>query len=522
LGCIVGILLVWQCPSLRERYHVEYLGAIPEGIFPVSITELHFNFAFINKFKATAISIALISFMESIAVSQALATQHGYSINPSQELLALGVTNVICSMFSGMVATGSFSRTAVANSSGAQTQLAGVVLGISLLLVLSFLTPLFYYLPMFALAAVVIKAVINLVAYDVAISLWKVKRWDFLLWLTACLGTLFIGPLEGIGISVSLSILVVIYESARPQLVVLWRLPGTKLYRSTEQEGRGERIPNILIIRLSASLYFGNVAYVKDRLLQRIQEASMNEPVYHLVLEMCSVRTVDSTAVHLLKDIVADLRGRGIRTVFTMVGPQVMKTFDKAQFVSFIGEDLFFPAVNDAVQDCLRNCTGNSSHVCSPVGGECPPEVGISNCIHQQYTQASVFVPRAITGLTGFITSVCVNKGCSIERAQADHTHHTYHLLKGGGKLSDEDMNELSAHLQNFLREMFQRPQQGDIVDAIVADSPGHISPVAAVDMDLATLEEVLVAERLRVAAGELARERIQALEAAIALRQQP
>jgi len=532
VGCVVGIILLWQCPSLHQRYHVQYVGDIPGGIFPVSLKDLRFDFAFINKLKVTAMSAALISFMESIAISQAVAAQHGYSVKASEELFALGVTNVICAMFSGMVATGSFSRTAVANGSGAQTQLAGVVLGASLLLVLLFLTSLFYYLPMFALAAVVIKAVVNLIAYDVAVSLWKVKRWDFLLWFVACLGTLFIGPLEGIGIAVLLSILVVIYESARPQLAVLWRVPGTKIYRSMEQEMRGERIPNVLIVRVGASLYFSNVAYVKSRLLQCIEEASENEPVHHLVLEMCSVHTVDSTAVHLLKDIVDDFRGRGIQTVFAMVGPRVMKTFHKAELVSFIGENSFFPAVCDAVQGCLLSGSGNDGlsrlRSASEIAAsrDVPPEVGISNCMHQQYTQVSIFVPRAIPGLVELFNSVFVTKGCNVEGAQVDHLHHTYYLLMEGKKLNEGEMNELCAQLHDALQDIFRRPEHSSAAGNPVAVSHSHglslVAPAVAAGMGLAALEEALAAERLRVAAGELARERIRALEVAIAQQQQP
>merc|ERR1712039_181896 len=200
-----------------------------------------------------------------------------------------------------------------------------------------------------------------------------------------------------------------------------------------------------------------------------------------------------------------------------------MNTFNKAQLVTFIGEDLFFPSVSDAVQGCLRvlhcSCSGT-------MGIECPPEVGISNCIHQQYTQVSIFVPRVIAGLIGLINSVLVSKGYTVKSAQADHAHHTYHLLKGEEKLSDAEMNELGAHLQEVLCELFEQPQQVNVVSVPSAASSAHrlvVAPqVATADVDLATLEEALAAERLRIAAGELARERVQALEAAIAQRQQP
>jgi len=236
--------------------------------------------------------------------------------------------------------------------------------------------------------------------------------------------------------------------------------------------------------------------------------------------------------VHLLKDIVADFRGRGIHTVFTMVGPRVMRTFNKAELVSFIGEDLFFPVVSDAVQACLFGASGNDGRPRLRTASEnaatksAVPEVGISNCIHQQYTQVNIFVPRAIPGLADLLNSVFVTKGCNVQGAQVDHIHHTYHLLKEGEKLKEGEMNELCAHLHDILQDIFRRSQQGDVEVDSLAVAPSHglapVAPAEAAGMDLVVLEETLATERLRVAAGELAKERIRVLEALIAQRQQP
>ena len=137
---------------------------------------------------------------------------------------------------------------------GTLTQLSGTTTSLMMLLTLLFLTPLVYCLPKFALAAIVITSVIPLVAFQQAIMLWRPKRVDLFLWVTSFLGVLFIGVLEGIAIAVILTHVVVIYESARPQMVVLWHIPGTSIYCNMKQENSGAFVPNVLIVRIGASM----------------------------------------------------------------------------------------------------------------------------------------------------------------------------------------------------------------------------------------------------------------------------
>ena len=149
--------------------------------------------------------LQVIGFMESIAIAKSLAAKHKYEVDPGQELIALGVANVLGSLTSAYPVTGSFSRSAVNNQVGAQSQLAGLLTGLLLLLTLWLLTPLFYFLPKYALAAIVIASVTNLVDYNEAIHLWRVKKQDCLLWVVAFLGTLFLGVQLGLLVSVGLS-----------------------------------------------------------------------------------------------------------------------------------------------------------------------------------------------------------------------------------------------------------------------------------------------------------------------------
>lgn len=245
------------------------------------------------------------------------------------------------------------------NSVGAQSQLSGLVTSLTVLLTLLFLTPLFYYLPKFALAAVVISSVFPLIAVSEAKKLYKISPTrDFLLWVTAFLGTLFLGVLVGISIAVGFSLLIVIYESARPQIAILWRLPGTTIYRNYKQESAGVFIPTVFLARIGSSLYFANAGYVKEEILKHIKalEEATNVKTEYVILEMTPVVSVDATAVHVLEDLVEELGTAGgtteagrsektrhsVKVAFAMVGNRAWKTLNKGGFAKKVGEHWFF------------------------------------------------------------------------------------------------------------------------------------------------------------------------------------
>merc|ERR1740138_1772196 len=118
------------------------------------------------------------------------------------------------------------------NSTGGKTQLGGIISAVIMFCTLMFLTTLFKYLPKFALASIVINSIIPLVAFGEAKSLFRVSRNDFVLWVVAFIGTMVFGVLPGICLAVMLSLAIVIYESVRPQIMILWRIPGTTIYRN--------------------------------------------------------------------------------------------------------------------------------------------------------------------------------------------------------------------------------------------------------------------------------------------------
>ena len=282
ISIIIGGLVVQGSPQIRKApWSLGYVGTIPQGTPPWSGNV--WQGVDLGRVLPTAITAFLVGDLEAISIAKNTAAKNGYTINPPQELFAQGITNIVGACFSCYASTGSFSRTAVNEKTGAKTQLAGAITAIVMLFTLLFLTPLFFFVPKFCLAAIIVSAVGPLINPWEAWRIWTISKLEFLVYLACAVAVMFWGVVEGIGLAVGLSMCLIIYETARPQLQVLWRLPGTTYYSSIKQESNGVFVPGVFISRISFSLYFANITYVKDMLLTHIKDIQAGRAHSHYV-----------------------------------------------------------------------------------------------------------------------------------------------------------------------------------------------------------------------------------------------
>ncbi|GJP74902.1 hypothetical protein CLOP_g5425 [Closterium sp. NIES-67] len=370
---VIGALVVkWWRPE-----HVPVVGEIPQGLPSLSTA---FPWEYLPKLLPTALVITGVAILESCGIAKALAARNGYAIDANQELFGLGMANVLGSFFSSFPTTGSFSRSAVNNEVGARTAMSGLIMALMVVATLLFLTPAFRDVPQCVLAAVVVNAVHGLVDLQEPLFLWRVEKKDLVLWLCAFLGTLLLGLETGVLISVALSLVFVIHESANPHMAVLGRLPGTTVYRNVKQYRDAYTYRGVVILRIDAPIYFANVDYIKERLrkyeLQRVawwkdgssgssggrlassgSSAGANGlavmDLRFLILEMSPVTYIDSTAVHALKELYNEYKARDIQLCFSNPSPKVMLTMARAGFPDLIGRQWYFVRIHDAVQVCL-------------------------------------------------------------------------------------------------------------------------------------------------------------------------
>eukprot|EP00466_Bigelowiella_natans_P005470 jgi/Bigna1/58321/fgenesh1_pm.74_\ len=371
--CFLGSIIIYFT-NLSKSHDVAVIGFIPEGLPPLSTD---WNMSDLGRLLGPAISIVIITYMAHISIAKSFATRHGYEVDPTQELFALGLTNFLSSTASAFPTSGALSRSAVNNAVGSKTQIAGLITSLGVLITMVFLTPLFAYLPKFVLGAIVVSSVISLVAYDECIRLWRIKKTDGCLWILAFLGTLFLGILNGLALAVAVSIVIVIFESARPQVSVMWKVRGTNDYKIVKEAKDGVWIQNVLILRFGASMYFANSSFIRDTIMKMLNsmnpssteggvaedaklEALTHPPaikqaVHYIVLEMAPVISVDASALRILVDITNELKARGIQLAFSNVGNRVRRVFENGGFYERIGPEWFLPNTHLAVVQCLTH-----------------------------------------------------------------------------------------------------------------------------------------------------------------------
>lgn len=353
---IIGVVLSVSLNLAAKGFSV--VGTIPRGL-PEPSLHLWAPIDDLQRMFVVAISITIVGFMESISIAKQLASKHKYEVDSSNELIGLGMANFVGAMFQAYPITGSFSRSAVNHDSGALTGMAGFVTATLVMLVLLFLTPVFEHVPMCILAAIVISGVLSIMDFPEAIYLWKVHKFDLAVWLLAFLGTMFLGVEIGLGIAVGLSILLVIYEAAYPHTAVLGRLPGTTVYRNIKQYPEAERTDGVVIIRVDAPLFFANAQNVRDKIrkYRLVAEADLAErqgcDLKFIIVEMTPVSHIDTSALHILEDMLINYQSRGQILVFANPGLSVMKRLRASGFVEKAGREHFFSSSHDAVNWCL-------------------------------------------------------------------------------------------------------------------------------------------------------------------------
>jgi len=298
-----------------------------------------------------AVTIALVSFMESIAVAKSIESKHkDYKVMANQELIALGAANVLGSFFQSYPVTGGFSRTAVNDQAGANTPLASIISAALVFLTLLFLTPYFYNLPHAILAAVIIVAVIGLINYQEAIHLWHSNKMDFWMLMLTFIFTLVFGVEMGIGVGVFLSLALVLFSTTYPHTAVLAKVPGSHFYRNVERFKDLEVNENLLIYRFDAQLFFANINHFKDKLYE--YETEKHGHLKLLIIDGESINNIDSTSVNTLDEIVHDFNARGVEVCFTGVKGPVRDKLAQSGFTDRVGCDHFFMSIQEAV-DCF-------------------------------------------------------------------------------------------------------------------------------------------------------------------------
>ena len=312
------------------------VGAVPEGL-PMPVVP-EFDISIMLQLLTTAMIISGIGFMEAISVAKAMAAETRQKLDPNQELIGQGLSNMTASFFQGYPVSGSFSRSAVNIGAGAVTGFSSVVTGAIVAITLLVLTPLLYHLPQATLAAVIITAVINLVKLEPVLYAWKVQKHDGVIAVITFALTLILAPhLEwGIVAGVILSLGLFLYRTMTPRVSFLARHPDGTLHDA--QVFGLQTCDSISLIRFDGPLFFANTGYFEDAVLER----AANKPhLKFIIIDAEGINEIDATGEEMLHELAKRLKNNDIQLIISRAKKQIMDVLERTGFVEQLGEQYF-------------------------------------------------------------------------------------------------------------------------------------------------------------------------------------
>ena len=294
-----------------------------------------------------AFAIAVVSLADTISTSSAFAARTGQEVSANQEMIGIGAANIGAGLFQGFPVSTSASRTAVAETAGAKTQLTGVIGAAVIAVVLVFLPGLFQYLPQPTLAAVVIAAALGLADLKATRHLWRQRPAEFWLSMTAFAGVALLGVLPGIAVAVILSILNVFRRAWDPYSTVLGDVEGLAGYHDVRMYPDAELLPGLVVFRFDGPLIFANARTFRDavRAFQR-----SDPPPRWIVIAAEPITDVDTTAADMLEELDGDLSAAGINFVFAEMKDAVRKRIEDYGLAWLHDRDAFYPTVGTAIK----------------------------------------------------------------------------------------------------------------------------------------------------------------------------
>lgn len=331
-----------------ESYNVQVVGKVPAGL--PSFQPPSFSWEKVKQIWPIALTLAFLGYLEAISIGKAFEEKNKVeTIDPNQELVALGSANIVGSFFQAYPVTSSFSRSAINFEAGAKTTVASVISVIMVVLTLLFLTPLFYNLPKAALASIIMVSVFGLINLSYPKYLWKQHKDEFSVLLLTFLITLSVGIVQGIIIGVLSALLLMVYRTSKPHFVELGKIKGSDYYKNVNRFGDEVEIrEDLLIVRFDSQLYFGNTAYFKSQLFKYIR--AKGPKLKAVILNAEAINYVDASASNMLIHVIDEVHKMDIQFFIAgAIGPTRDIIFSSG-IVNWLDKAYLFVKIKEAVE----------------------------------------------------------------------------------------------------------------------------------------------------------------------------
>lgn len=318
-----------------ERGGVAIVGVIPTGLPPISAPLV--DLGLWQSLLVPALLISIIGFVESVSVAQTLAAKRRQRIDPDQELVGLGMSNIAAGFSGGYPVTGGFARSVVNFDAGAETPAAGAYTAVGIAAAALFLTPLLYNLPIAVLAATIIVAVLSLVRFEGIREVWRYSKSDFAAMAGTIGVTLTAGVEAGVITGVSVSLALYLWRASRPHAAIVGLVPGTEHFRNIHRH-KVETAPNVLTLRVDESLTFVNARWLEEKVLELVAES---KAVKHFVLMCSAVNEIDSSGLESLEAINRRLHDAGVKLHFSEVKGPVMDRLKRSDLLKELTGEVY-------------------------------------------------------------------------------------------------------------------------------------------------------------------------------------
>ncbi|MFF1878489.1 SulP family inorganic anion transporter [Leifsonia sp. NPDC058230] len=347
LVLVVGGLVASALFDLGAK-GVGLVGDVPRGLPSLEVPNLQLMWDHAGTVALAAVALVMIGFSQTAGDARTFAAKHRYQIDINQESVAQSLANIGSGLFKGMPVSTSLSASSLNDRSGAKTGLASLTSGVTVLLTLLFLAPLFSNLPKAVLGALIIEAVVmGMMDFPEMRRLFRVKKVDFWIAIVALLGTLVFGVLAGVIIGIVLSLVWLVAVATHPEMPTLGRERGTQVFREVDTHPGDEILPGVAVVRFDGGLFFATADALEDHVREVIHA---NPELTGIVIDCGGINFIDSQGAAKMADLVTLARDAGVDLRLTRLKPAPRAVLERDGVIDQIGADHIHGNIHRAVE----------------------------------------------------------------------------------------------------------------------------------------------------------------------------
>lgn len=334
-----------------DGFGVAFVGEIPAQLPPFSIPDL--AFPTLKTLARDAFAVALLGLIEAVSISRAIASKSHQRIDGNQEFVGQGLSNIVGSFFSSYAGSGSFTRSGINYSSGAQTPVSAIFAAGFLVLIVLLVAPLTAYLPVAAMAGVILLVAYNLIDFHQIRHILESSKSETAILLTTLFATLLLELEFAIYLGVLLSLVIFLMRTSTPEIVTLAPDVDPVYHKKTLTDVQAKPLlqcPDMRILRVDMSIYFGSVSHIQSKLHEIIEK----EHIYHILLIGEGINAIDLSGTEMLMQEAERLHNLGGGLYFTGLKPQVYQSISRTHMIKAIGNNHFFDDKQEAITTLRR------------------------------------------------------------------------------------------------------------------------------------------------------------------------